>query len=257
MINFQLRRRTVSSFDSFLGRSKPAYTPLPIVASHSLNLALCLQCLLLRPPTRTTFLRTILAPQLLLLPPPQIAAFRRPQISPPSSLVVDVNTADNWKMWRQTWENYCVIADLGTQPEDYKCALLLHSIGTDALRIYNGFKFTEGEDRNKMADIITKFEQHFLGQTQEFFERFQFNRRNQEPGETIDQYVSTLRNMSKTCGFCDCMKDKLIMDCILLGVTEDKNVGSTHFNACSNAEQGDQKLSSKGSHIKANESHKK
>ena len=115
-------------------------------------------------------------------PPPQIAAFRRPQISPPSSLVVDVNTADNWKMWRQTWENYCVIADLGTQPEDYKCALLLHSIGTDALRIYNGFKFTEGEDRNKMADIITKFEQHFLGQTQEFFERFQFNRRNQEPG---------------------------------------------------------------------------
>ena len=56
-----------SFVDSFLGRSKPAYTPLPIVASHSLNLALCLQCLLLRPPTRTTFLRTILAPQLLLL----------------------------------------------------------------------------------------------------------------------------------------------------------------------------------------------
>ena len=185
------------------------------------------------------------------------AAFRRPQISPPSPLVVDVNTADNWKMWRQTWENYCIIAGLGTQPEDYKCALLLHSIGTDALGIYNGFKFTEGEDRNKMADIITKFEQHFLGQTQEFFERFQFNRRNQEPGETIDQYVFTLRNMSKTCGFCDCMKDKLIMDRILLGVTEDKTPESLISTHALTLNKAIEICSSKGSHIKANESHKK
>ena len=158
-------------------------------------------------------------------PLPQITAFRRLQISPPSPLVVDVNTADNWKMWRQTWENYCVIAGLGAQPEDFKCALLLHSIGTDALRVYNGFKFNEGEDRNKIADIIKKFEQHFLGQTQELNSSNAsnlFNRRNQEPGETVDQYVSVLRNMAKTCGFCDCMKDKLLMDRLLLGITEDK-----------------------------------
>ena len=40
------------------------------------------------------------------------------------------------------------------------------------MRIYNGMKFSEGKDRNKMADIIAKYDQHFLGQTQEFFERF-------------------------------------------------------------------------------------
>ena len=64
--------------------------------------------------------------------------------------------------------------------------------------------------------------QHFLGQTQEFFERFQFNRRNQESGESIDEYVSMLRNMAKTCGFCDCMRELLIMDRILLGILDDK-----------------------------------
>ena len=71
------------------------------------------------------------------------------------------------------------------------------------MRIFNGLKFSDGEDRNNMADVIKKFDQHFLGQTQEFFERFQFNRRNQESGESIDEYVSVLRNMAKTCGFCD------------------------------------------------------
>ena len=84
------------------------------------------------------------------------------------------------------------------------------------------FKFAEGEDRNKTADILVKYDQHFLGQTQEFFERFQFNRRNHECGDSIDEYVSILRNMAKTCGFCDCMRELLLMDRLLLGITDDK-----------------------------------
>ena len=60
-----------------------------------------------------------------------------------------------------------------------------------------------------------------MGETKEFFERFKFNKRNQQDGETIDKYVGVLRNMSKTCGMCDCMQDKLIMDRILLRVIDE------------------------------------
>ena len=148
--------------------------------------------------------------------------FRRPQVPAPKPLDVDGDRADNWKIWKQRWDNYCIITGLLDQPEDYKCAILLHSIGIEAMRIFNGLKFSDGEDRNNMADVIKKFDQHFLGQTQEFFERFQFNRRNQESGESIDEYVSVLRNMAKTCGFCDCMRELLIMDRILLGILDDK-----------------------------------
>ena len=124
-------------------------------------------------------------------------------------------------MWKQPWLN-CVMTGLTDQSEDYKCALLLHCIGIEAMRIFNGIKFAEGEDRNKMADILVKYDQPFLGQTQEFFERFQFNRRNQESGESIEEYVSILRIMAKTCGCCDCMRELLLMDRLLLGVTDDK-----------------------------------
>ena len=78
-------------------------------------------------------------------------AFRRPQVSPPQPLEIEGDRADNWKIWKQRWENYCIITGLNSQPEDYKCAILLHSIGIEAMRIYNGMKFSEGEDRNKIA----------------------------------------------------------------------------------------------------------
>ena len=81
------------------------------------------------------------------------------------------------------------------------------------------FKRNEFEDRNNMADILVKYDQHFLSQKQEFFKRFQFNRRNQESGESIDEYVSVLRNLAKTCGFCDCMRELLLVDCLLLGIS--------------------------------------
>ena len=149
-------------------------------------------------------------------------AFRRPQVSPPQPLEIEGDRADNWKIWKQSWQNYCIITGLHSQPEDYKCAILLHSIGIDAMRIYNGMKFSEGKNRIKMADVIAKYDQHFLGQTREFFERFQFNRRDQASGESIDEHLSVLRNMSKTCGFCDCMRDFLVMDHLLLGITNGK-----------------------------------
>ena len=136
-------------------------------------------------------------------------AFGRPQVSPPQPLGIKGNWADNWKIWKQGWDNYGIIAGLNSQLEDYKCTILLHSIGIEAMRIYNGMKFS-----------TAKYVQHFCGQTQEFFERFQFNHRDQAFGKSIDVYLSVLWNMAKNCGFCDCMRDLLIMDHFLLGISD-------------------------------------
>ena len=147
-----------------------------------------------------------------------------PNVSPPKSLMIEPDnaaSAERWKILKQMWENYVIISGINSQSDEYKAALFLHSIGADAMRVYNGFKFGEDEDKKNLKDIIAKFDQHFLGETKEFFERFKFNKRNQQPGETIDQYVSVLRNMAKTCGMCDCMREKLLMDRLLLGVTDE------------------------------------
>ena len=151
------------------------------------------------------------------------STFIKPSIHPPSQFNVSArDVAEEWKMWKQMWDNYAVLTNLFSQPESYQTALLLHSIGPDGVRIYNGMKFVDEEESKNSSVILTKFGLHFLGERREFFERFKFNQRNQEGGESVDQYVTVLRTMSKSCGFCSCMKDKLLMDRILLGVRDDR-----------------------------------
>ena len=138
-------------------------------------------------------------------------AFCRPQVSPPQPLEIEGD------LWCTMYYHGLKQPARRLQVSDFYARRW-----NRAMRIYNGMKFSEGEDRNKMADILAKYDQHFLGQTQEFFQPFQFDRRNQASGESIDQYLSVLRNMAKTCGFSDCMRDLLIMDRLLLGISDDK-----------------------------------
>ena len=71
---------------------------------------------------------------------PEVLPFRRPQVPASKPLDVDGDRVDNWKIWKQRWDNYCIISGLLDQPEDYKCAMLLHSIGIEAMRIFNGLR---------------------------------------------------------------------------------------------------------------------
>lgn len=141
-------------------------------------------------------------------------------IMPPGRLDTTANIADNWKVWKQMWSNYMVIAKLDSQPPEYKVALFLHCIGVEALKIFNGFQFDSPEDRNDMAKIIEKFDQFTIGELNETFERYTFNSRNQQENESIDVYVTALRTLAKTCNFCDCMHDSIIRDRIVLGIQD-------------------------------------
>ena len=139
-------------------------------------------------------------------------------IMPPGRLDTTVNMADNWKVWKQMWTNYMVIAKLDSQTPEYKVALFLHCIGVDAFKIFNGFQFDRPEDKNDMTKIIEKFDQFTIGELNETFERYTFNSRNQEENESIEVYVTALRALAKTCNFCDCMHDSIIRDRIVLGI---------------------------------------
>ena len=144
-------------------------------------------------------------------------------ISPPSALVVDEgNVIENWKLWKQMWTNYVIVARLTDQPENYRVALFLHAIGHKALKIYNAMNFVAPASRDKLDDILKKFDEYFIGETNETYERYTFNSRNQEAGETIESYVTVLRTLAQTCNFCDCIKDSLLRDRIVLGVTNNQ-----------------------------------
>ena len=51
-------------------------------------------------------------------------------------------------------------------------------------------------------------------------ERHSFNTRNQKPGETVESYLSALRNKAKMCDF-GALQDELIRDRLVCGINSD------------------------------------
>ena len=137
-------------------------------------------------------------------------------IMPPGKLVATGNVADNWKVWKQMWSNYMVIAQLQMKLPAYKVALFLCCIGVDELKIFNGFQFDSPDDINDLEKIIQKFDEFNIGELNETFERYTFNSRNQHENESIDAYVTALCTLFVTA----CMHDSIICDRIVLGIQD-------------------------------------
>ncbi|GFR79815.1 retrovirus-related Pol polyprotein from [Elysia marginata] len=95
--------------------------------------------------------------------------------------------------------------------------MFLLCIGTDALKVYNTFNLAE-DDTTKLQDIITKFENFIIGETNETYKRYKFNQRNQLSVETTDQFITALKTLSSTWNFCDCMKESLLRDRLVTGI---------------------------------------
>ena len=115
------------------------------------------------------------------------ACFIKPSVQPPAHFNASVSdVAEEWKLWRQMWDNYAILTNLSCQPQAYQTALLLHCLGPDGVRVYNGLKFANEDESKVCLVILDKLNLHFLGETREFFERFKFNQRSQEAGESVD-----------------------------------------------------------------------
>ena len=98
-------------------------------------------------------------------------------------------------------------------------SVFLHVVGEEALEVYNNFQFTEEADKMKLDKILEKFEAYCIPKTNVTFERHRFFTCVQKTEETIDQYVTELRNRSKTCEFGG-LTDSLIKDILVCGIPD-------------------------------------
>ena len=139
-------------------------------------------------------------------------------IRPPLPLSIDSNISDNWKLFKQKWQNYAIVAQLEKQSPAYCSALLLHTLGDDALRIYNGFDFQDTQ--RTVEEILDRFDRFAIGETNETYERFVFNNRSQEQDETFENFYAAIRSLIKSCNFCDRCLDSILRDRIVVGIRD-------------------------------------
>lgn len=134
----------------------------------------------------------------------------------PNSLDMNsVNLEESWKNWKQKFQNFMKASGSDQKPDDVQLAIFLHIVGDDALAVYNTFAFTEGES-GKLQPALSKFEEYCSPRKNVVFERYNFWRSTQASGESIDTFVTTLRQKVKSCDFGN-QTESLIRDRIVLG----------------------------------------
>jgi len=106
-------------------------------------------------------------------------------------------------------------------PDKIQVAMFLSAIGDEGLHVFNTFKFEPEEDKDKIEAVKAKFKDYCSPRKNVVFERFQFWKCSQAPGEAIDGFVTTLRLRAKTCEFGD-QEESLIRDRVVLGCTDSR-----------------------------------
>ena len=143
------------------------------------------------------------------------------KLTPPEVLNLEGNVAENWRRWKQKFEIFSLASGLSRKDAKIQAATLLHVAGTDALEIYNTFNWESDDDKCKVDKITEKFDEYCNPRKNITWERHKFNTRNQQVGETIDQYVTDLKTKAQTCEFAN-LKESLIRDRIVCGIICDR-----------------------------------
>ena len=137
----------------------------------------------------------------------------------PGKLDLRDSLAVNWKKFRRIWENYEIATHLNKQDSSLRVATLLSCIGSDVLDIFDGLSFDTEADRQDINKVLEKLEAYCIGETNETYERYVFNKRDQQQGESFDSYLTALRSLIKTCNF-GTLQDNLLRDRAVLGIRE-------------------------------------
>ena len=130
---------------------------------------------------------------------------------PPGELELSTTNSDEvWRLWRQKFNNFMRASGYDQKPEKVQLSMLLSVIGDEALRLHNTWTFADDE-QNKLAPVLTRFEEYRQPKKNIVYERFQFWKSTQEVGENIDSFVTRLRQKAKSCEF-GLQEDSMIRD---------------------------------------------
>nr|XP_022907482.1 uncharacterized protein K02A2.6-like [Onthophagus taurus] len=133
----------------------------------------------------------------------------------PQPLSLDGNVSENFKRFKQAFEIYLVAAEKDNKKDEIKIALLLNSIGEEAVQIYNNFKLSD-EEKKRYNKVMEEFEKYFNPKANVVYERFKFYKKKQLEGEPFDNFLQELRKLVKTCNFTDA--DEMVRDRVVLGI---------------------------------------
>lgn len=148
---------------------------------------------------------------------------------PPDLDLQSKSAFQDWKFWETEFEDYLVSTGQDNAHDKVKISLLRNMMGSASSRILTTISIPEA-DQNNYEKLKLAIEKYVSPRVNEVFERYIFNHRQQEEGETFEHYLTELRQLVKNCNYNNCNKkdqespeNKMLRDRIVHGI-RDKTV---------------------------------
>ena len=144
-------------------------------------------------------------------------------LPPPQQLEIhNCNAAEKWMRFELAWSNYSAATQLDEKSEHVQVATLLTVIGEEAREVYSTFAWATPGDSKKIAPVLKNFKEYCQPLRNVPFERYIFNKRAQEAGESYDQYRTALRKLSENCSFHTITADEILRDRLVFGIQNNR-----------------------------------
>ena len=130
----------------------------------------------------------------------------------------DFKHPDEWERWKRRFEQYRHASGLTSGNEQRQVSTLLYCFGEQADDVLSSTSISE-ENRKKYSEVINKFDDYFKIRKNVIFERARFNRRNQLPDETAEEYVTALFNLVDSCNYGE-FREEMLRDRLVVGIRD-------------------------------------
>ena len=149
----------------------------------------------------------------------------------PAPLSFEGNVSENWRIFEEEFEIYSN-AILYEKPDKVKAYTLLNLAGQEAIQRSKLFEYqpevrnandqiTQAAETKEQVDVlITKFRELCNPQKNVSMERHIFFTRDQKQGESMNAYITDLKQKASSCEF-EHIKDSLIRDRFISGVNSE------------------------------------
>ena len=141
---------------------------------------------------------------------------------PPQLDIHHSNAAEKWKQFALRWKHYSLALEMSKKDEDAQVGTLLTVIGPEAQEVYITFEWENEGDEEKIQLVLDQFKAYCEPKKNIPFERYCFNQRQQQTGETYDQYKTALKKLAEGCDFAKITPDEILRDRLLFGIADNK-----------------------------------
>ena len=125
---------------------------------------------------------------------------------------------DEWHRWKRCFEQFHLASGLSTEGDERQISTLLYCLRQDAEEVLVPTGITT-EERKTYKDDLEKFDQFFKVRKNTIFEQARFNHRNQQEGESAEQYIIVLYSLVDNCDYGN-FKDQMIRDRLIVRIRD-------------------------------------